>query len=62
MKPWYQSKTIWFNFILTFLEIIALAQNMHIGGEHAAVYLTFIHGIGNVILRIWFTDTKVSFK
>ncbi len=59
MKNWYQSKTVWFNVVMTIIDILALAADLKIGGSAAVVYLGFAQGIGNIILRVWFTDTGV---
>ena len=61
-KKWYYSKTVWFNVVLTLVDIIALASDLHIGGETAVLYLAFAQGIGNVILRVWFTEKPVTLK
>lgn len=62
MKKWYESKTVWFNVILTLVEVIALASDLHIGGEAALLYLAFAQGVGNVVLRVWFTNKPVAIK
>ena len=59
MKNWYESKTLWFNVVMTALDVAALAGDMQFGGESAMAYFAFIHGAGNIILRIWFTDMGI---
>ena len=58
-KYWFESKTLWFNIVMTIVDILALATDMQIGGQPLAIPLAFAHGAGNVILRIWFTDSPI---
>jgi len=56
-KKWYQSKTVWFNVIMTVTDAAALmAETVP---EPYKVGLLALHGFGNIVLRIWFTDTEV---
>jgi hypothetical protein len=55
-KPWYKSKTIWFNIIticLGFFQVVN--QNIPIPAQ----YLAYINAVGNLILR-FITDTKLT--
>jgi len=64
-KPWYRSKTIWFNLVMTASPIVAyLAANpafvqAHVTPAHFLTY-SFIVGVGNIVLRI-LTTVGVSF-
>lgn len=50
-KKWYESKTVWFNAIMTVILTAKLFNT-----ETTAL----IAGVGNVILRVWFTDKKIE--
>ncbi len=60
MKSWYNSKTVWFNVIMTVLDIAAFLQITYPTNEKIGVASILAHGIGNIILRVWFTDQAVS--
>ena len=57
VKSWFLSKTLWYNLFMTIIDVLALASELKIGEEFAALYLIFAHGVGNIILRVWFTNT-----
>jgi hypothetical protein len=65
MKKFYVSKTVWFNIIMTIvmaIPVIAAATknldpNMAVLVDSIAALVT---GLGNIILRIWFTDTAID--
>lgn len=57
-KPIYQSKTVWFNVFATMAEMFAISQG--IVAPEVVPYMVAAHGIANVILRVWFTDTKLT--
>jgi hypothetical protein len=59
-KPWYQSKTVWFNIITTTLAILSLTQFGDIIPPSFAKYVAFLNAAGNVILRIFFTEGAVT--
>jgi hypothetical protein len=59
-KHWYHSKTIWFNVIMTVLDAVSLLKDLKIGGESVGLYLAVIHGIGNIVLRVWFNNQKIK--
>ncbi len=50
-KPWYQSKTIWFNILTTGLAILSLTEFGAIVPASWAKYIAFIMAAGNVLLR-----------
>lgn len=58
MKPWYESKVIWFNVILTLLDIAALFEV--VVPAQAVIFFTLTQGIGNIILRRWFTTQPLE--
>ena len=53
------SKTVWVNLILTVLAVIDLASNSPFMTPEILPWLVFAAGVGNLILRIWFTDSAV---
>ena len=58
-KMWWESKTIWFNIVMTLLDIASLAEPL---GVFTPQVMAFVHGVGNVILRIWLSDTVIEKK
>jgi hypothetical protein len=57
MKAWYFSKTIWFNVVMTAVGVATALQGSL--PKYAAV-LGAIVVVGNVILRVWFTNTAIG--
>ena len=57
-KQWYESKTIWFNIIMT-ISGIAVVITPHIPEKWTAFTMS-IQGIGNLVLRVWFTSATIS--
>ena len=57
-KKWYESKTIWFNIIMT-ISGVAVVITPHIPEKWAALTMS-IQGIGNLVLRVWFTSATIS--
>ncbi len=56
-KKWWESKTIWFNVVMTIVDIAALSSVVtFISPEVAAL----IQGIGNIILRVWFNNVTIE--
>jgi hypothetical protein len=65
MKVWYKSKTLWFNVIVMLLGIIPIIGTfVKLVQPGAALIidgaLAMVAGIGNLILRVWFTDTPIA--
>lgn len=61
MKKWYESKTVWYNLIMTVIDIAALVQEVYTDvPEWVLLGAAMIHGSGNVVLRIWFTDKPIE--
>lgn len=58
-KKWWESKTIWFNVIMTILDIAALQS---VSAWLDIQTLALIQTVGNVILRVWFSDTIIEKK
>lgn len=63
MKPWYRSRTLWFNAIVLALaaaeQQLGVLQGVLPGGLYA--WLAFVLPIGNAVLR-FITTTAVTFK
>ena len=64
-KPWQLSKTVWFNIVTMLLAIIPIigAFVKLIEPQTAVIIdggLTMLGGIGNVVLRVWFTDQPIT--
>lgn len=59
IKNVLESKTVMFNSVTTVIAIAALLASQATFSS-IAPYLTLIGGIGNLILRIWFTATPVT--
>lgn len=59
-KPWYQSKTFWFNVVTFVLGVLALTEFVSVLPKTAAPYIALANAVGNLILRLWFTDTPVT--
>ena len=57
MKKWYQSKTVIFNSIMT---LVMIAQLVGQTNEELAGVTALVAGIGNIIIRVWYTDTAVE--
>lgn len=58
MKHWLNSKTVWFNIILTVIGI-AVILDQYIPAQYAAISI-ITQGIGNLVLRIWFTSQPIG--
>ena len=58
-KHWYQSKTLWFNVITLILGVVGAILGV-IQTKLWVIVLTGIMGLGNTILRVWFTDTGIA--
>jgi len=56
---WYQSKTLWFNVIMTILGVIASMEGLAVFDHYAQTFL-IITLLGNTILRIWFTSSAIA--
>ena len=61
MKPFYKSSTVWFNIVMTIVMAIPViaAAYKSISPEQAVFVDSIaglITGLGNIFLRVWFTD------
>ena len=56
MKPFYLSKTLWFNLITVIITIIALPEVTHLIPTAGIPYIGLINAVGNAILRIYTTQ------
>lgn len=56
-KKWYESKTVLFNILTTIIMIASFVGDVH---ESVKAVTIMIVGIGNIVLRIWFTEMKVE--
>jgi uncharacterized membrane protein len=59
MKPWYLSKTLWFNIITLIVGVLAAVLGV-VKSQGWVVGLTIFVALGNGILRIWFTDSAIQ--
>ncbi len=59
-KKWYQSKLLWLGLLLTVAGAVPLVVALLQKGFNAESFVTFIGGLAVTIIRIWFTDTKLS--
>ena len=64
-KPWYESKVLWFNVIMTIVMAVPVisAAIEALSPEKAVLIGSvagLITGLGNVFLRVWFTDTPIN--
>lgn len=60
-KNWWESKTVWFNIVMTVINgagfVISMAGQLP---EQLIVYALMVQGFGNIVLRTWFTDTRIK--
>lgn len=60
-KPWYQSKTLWFNGISLLLVIAGvLADQSLVSDARIIAGATAFMTVGNAALRIWFTSEPLT--
>jgi len=57
-RPW-RSKILWFNLVS---GIVATAQALSHTTYIPIEYLAAVIALGNVVLRVWFTDTKLTLR
>lgn len=60
MKNWYESKTVWFNIIVTVVAILALPEFVAVLSPVWLKYSVLGGAVGNIILRLWFTATGIK--
>lgn len=60
-KPFYLSKTFWFNVICLLVlvaeQIPVISPEIPAWGNQAVAYVLLV---GNIVLRLWFTDKPVT--
>lgn len=59
MKAWYLSKTLWFNIITLLLGVLGAIVGL-LTTPTAVIVVTGFIGLGNAVLRIWFTDSAIQ--
>ncbi len=59
VKPWYLSKTIWFNITLVVVLVATELANVPRFTEYRDEIL-LIATIGNIIIRVFFTQTALT--
>ncbi len=59
MKSWFQSKTVWFNIIVTVIALATELSNAQLPVSLLHVYATVIT-LGNIILRVFFTSQPIG--
>jgi hypothetical protein len=60
-KPFWQSKTVWLNVVLTLIGIATfLAVPKNDPALSVASIAAAAAGVLNVVLRVWFTDQPIS--
>ncbi len=59
MKVWFQSKTNWFNIIVTVIGLITYLQSVQ-SFEKYSVWFGIVLVLGNLILRNFFTSTAIG--
>ena len=52
MKPWYQSRTIWFNIIFGLTQVLASADVIAVFPPSAVPYTAAAQSILNILLRL----------
>jgi membrane-bound ClpP family serine protease len=62
MKPWYTSKSVWLNIILSMIGILTLVAEYMTNNPAltAPGLIMLVVGALGVILRIWFTDVPIE--
>lgn len=58
-KSWYQSKTFWYNTFVMVVEALALLTDK-VQDPQALAFIIFLHGFGNIVLRVWFTAAPIG--
>lgn len=59
ITPFYKSKTVWFNILMTLIGVITAFQGMPTLQAWAPLFADIL-AVGNIILRVWFTTTPIQ--
>ena len=60
-KPWYASKTLWLNAVLTVIGLGTFFAEPHNDPVLTVASISAaIAGAGNVVLRVWFTASPIA--
>jgi len=60
-KPWYKSKIVWLNVVLTLSGALVLIADLLAKQAVTPAEIALLgSGILNVMLRVWFTDTPIA--
>ena len=59
-KPWYASKTLWFNAVTFVLAILALSEFKSLVPDTWTPYILLVNAIGNLVLRTFFTVGPIT--
>lgn len=57
-KKWYESSTVYFNIIVTIIGVATSFQGIATFDKYAQV-LGAVTVVGNIILRVWFTNQPI---
>ncbi len=60
MKSWLSSKTIWFNVIMTVIDIATFLTATYPTNQIIATVSILVHGIGNIVIRYFFTSQPIQ--
>ena len=60
MKVWYQSKLVWVNTITMIVAVLTMLSEGNLIPLEGVPWVLFAVGVLNLVLRIWFTDTKLG--
>ncbi len=61
-KNWWESKTVILNALMTVIGALTLVADTLTNTPQLTIpgVLMLVAGIGNVIIRIWFTDSSIT--
>lgn len=59
-KNWWESRTIWLNILTVLASVLALPESVGIIPAAALPFLLWVNAVGNIVLRVFYTDTVVK--
>lgn len=59
-KKWWESKTVWYNIVMTAVLSAAFLQEGVPVPTWVKSVLVAVEGVGNIVLRVWFTNRAVT--